>query len=80
MGRTASSRYPVRCRLGLTVYLSTVYDDFDYCFAENGLVAYKWGEALESQSFITFLGEEKYKKLVRFLLHYLADVEVPVRR
>ncbi|ORY69159.1 putative phosphomannomutase [Leucosporidium creatinivorum] len=64
----------------LAVHGQNMYDNFDYCFAENGLVAYKWGEALEAQAFIRFLGEEKYKKLVKFLLHYLADVEVPVRR
>lgn len=57
-----------------------VADDFDYCFAENGLTAIKLGQTLESQSFIKFLGEEKYKTLVKFLLHYIADMDIPIKR
>ena len=53
---------------------------FDFCFAENGLTAYRLGEQLASQSFIGWLGEERYKKLVNFVLRYLADVECPVKR
>ncbi|CAG8713876.1 13050_t:CDS:2 [Gigaspora margarita] len=37
-------------------------------------------EQLESQSFIGWLGEEKYKKLVNFLLKYLADIDLPFKR
>ena len=53
---------------------------FDFCFAENGLTAYRLGVPLASHSFIKWIGEGKYKELVRFLLHYLADLEVPVKR
>lgn len=53
---------------------------FDFCFAENGLTAYRMGEALPSNSFIKWIGEDRYKQLVRFLLHYMADLEVPVKR
>jgi phosphomannomutase len=53
---------------------------FDYAFAENGLTAYKDGQPLPSQSFINFLGEERYKKLVRFILHYIADLDIPIKR
>ncbi|KIY70797.1 eukaryotic phosphomannomutase [Cylindrobasidium torrendii FP15055 ss-10] len=59
---------------------SDVRDDFDYAFAENGLTAYKLGKELQSQSFIKFIGEEKYKKMVNFILHYLADLDVPIKR
>ncbi|GAA6003610.1 hypothetical protein JCM10207_003509 [Rhodosporidiobolus poonsookiae] len=58
----------------------SVTNDFDFCFGENGLTAYKLGEELPSQSFIRFLGEEKYKKLVRFVLHYIADLDIPIKR
>lgn len=58
----------------------TVLNDFDYCFAENGLTAYKDGKALSSQSFIGWLGEEKYKNFVRFVLHYIADLDIPIKR
>ena len=58
----------------------TVLDNFDYAFAENGLTAYKMGVPLESQSFIKFVGEERYKPLVNFILHYVADLDIPIKR
>jgi phosphomannomutase len=53
---------------------------FDYCFAENGLTAYRMGVPLASHSFIKWIGEDNYKKLVRFILHYVADLDIPVKR
>jgi phosphomannomutase len=53
---------------------------FDFCFAENGLTAYRLGEQLPSNSFIKWIGEDQYKELVRFVLHYIADLEIPVKR
>ena len=53
---------------------------FDYCFAENGLTAYRLGQPLASQSFINWLGEEKYQRLVKFVLRYIADLNIPVMR
>ncbi|KAJ7675466.1 eukaryotic phosphomannomutase [Mycena rosella] len=64
----------------LSVNGSNVIDDFDYAFSENGLTAYKMGKALESQSFIKYVGEDRYKLLVNFILHYLADMDVPIKR
>lgn len=58
----------------------TVLQDFDYCFSENGLTAYKLGRELASQSFINWIGEEKYNTLVKFILKYLADIDLPFRR
>ncbi|KAF9132860.1 Phosphomannomutase [Mortierella sp. 14UC] len=57
-----------------------VLKNFDYCFSENGLTAYKLGEQLASQSFIGYLGEERYKKLVNFVLRYIADLDIPIKR
>lgn len=57
-----------------------VIDLFDYCFAENGLTAYRLGEALPSNSFIEWLGEEKYKKMASFILHRIADLDIPIKR
>ena len=64
----------------LNFFISIVFDEFDYGFAENGLIANKLGKALPSQSFIKFLGEEKYKPLVNFVLHYIADLDLPIKR
>jgi hypothetical protein len=64
----------------LTHFFLAAIDDFDYAFAENGLTAYKLGNQLSSQSYIKFLGEERHKKLVNFILHYLADLDIPIKR
>ncbi|KAI9229052.1 MAG: phosphomannomutase [Piptocephalis tieghemiana] len=54
--------------------------DFDFCFSENGLTAYRLGKELASQSFISHLGEKKYQELVNFSLRYIADLDIPVKR
>ncbi|PHH70408.1 hypothetical protein CDD80_6043 [Ophiocordyceps camponoti-rufipedis] len=53
---------------------------FDFCFAENGLTAYKMGSQLPSNSFIAWLGEGRYRTLVDFCLRYIADLDIPVKR
>ncbi|KAL6869648.1 Phosphomannomutase 1 [Amphichorda felina] len=53
---------------------------FDFCFSENGLTAYKLGQELPSNSFIQWLGEDSYKELTNFCLHYIADLDIPVKR
>ncbi|KAJ9626254.1 Phosphomannomutase 1 [Taxawa tesnikishii (nom. ined.)] len=53
---------------------------FDFCFAENGLTAIRMGVPLASHSFIAWIGEEPYQKLVKFILHYIADLELPKKR
>ena len=55
-------------------------DYFDYAFAENGLTAFKKGTPLQSASFIKWIGEEQYKKFVNFVLRYVADLDIPVKR
>jgi len=64
----------------LSVTGNNIIDDFDFAFAENGLTAYRLGKSLQSQSFIKYVGEERYKKLVNFILHYVADLNVPIKR
>ncbi|KAF8955566.1 phosphomannomutase [Flammula alnicola] len=59
---------------------TNILDEFDYAFAENGLTGFKLGKPLPNQSFINFLGEERYKPLVNFILHYIADLDVPIKR
>ncbi|KAI9737257.1 MAG: Phosphomannomutase [Claussenomyces sp. TS43310] len=53
---------------------------FDFCFAENGLTAYRSGVPLASQSFLAWVGEAQYQRLVRFILHYVADLDIPIKR
>jgi phosphomannomutase len=48
---------------------------FDFCFAENGLTAYRLGKQLPSNSFLQWIGEEKYQKLAKFCLRYISELE-----
>jgi phosphomannomutase len=59
----------------------SVLTDFDYVFSENGLVAYKGGALVATQSLARHLGEAKLKELINFLLTYLAGIDdIPVKR
>ncbi|KAJ5195119.1 Phosphomannomutase [Penicillium cinerascens] len=53
---------------------------FDFCFPENGLVAYRLGEPLSSNSFIQWLGEDKYQELADFCLGYISKIKLPKKR
>jgi phosphomannomutase len=57
-----------------------VINDFDYSFSENGLVAYKNGILIGKESIQSHLGEENIKSLVNFALHYIADLDIPIKR
>lgn len=59
---------------------STVMNDYDYMFSENGLMAHKGGKLIDVQSLKSFLGEEKLKEFINFTLHYLADLDIPIKR
>jgi len=58
----------------------TVISDYDYVFSENGLVAHKGSKMIGNQSFKAFLGDEKLKEFINFTLHYIADLDIPVKR
>ncbi|KXZ49155.1 hypothetical protein GPECTOR_23g82 [Gonium pectorale] len=53
---------------------------YDFVFSENGLVAHKEGAQLAVQSLKTFLGEDKLKEFINFVLHYIADLDIPIKR
>jgi len=57
-----------------------VVGEWDYVFSENGLVAYKEGQLLAQQSLKAHLGEEKLQKLLNWILRYVADLNIPVKR
>jgi len=52
----------------------------EYTFAENGLDAYKAGENFARQSFSGHIGEPALKRLINFILHYIADLDIPIKR
>ncbi|XP_028094742.1 uncharacterized protein LOC114294801 [Camellia sinensis] len=53
--------------------------DYDYLFAQNGLVAYKDGKLIGTQSLRSYLGEEKLKGFINFGLHYIADLDIAIK-
>lgn len=57
-----------------------VLDMFDYTFSENGLVAYKGKELIAEASIVSHLGEERLQRLINFVLRYVADLDIPVKR
>ncbi|KAL5215328.1 hypothetical protein ABZP36_004480 [Zizania latifolia] len=58
----------------------SVITDYDYCFSENGLVAHKNGELIGTQSLKSYLGDDKLKEFINFTLHYIADLDIPIKR
>ncbi|CAI0625528.1 unnamed protein product [Linum tenue] len=58
----------------------TVITDYDYVFSENGLVAHKAGNLIGTQSLKSFLGDEQLKEFINFTLHYIADLDIPIKR
>lgn len=43
-------------------------------------MAYKQAQLLAIQSLKTWLGEDSLKELINFLLHYIADLDIPIKR
>lgn len=58
----------------------TVLSDFDYVFSENGLVAYKGGDLIATQSLSEHLGEDRLKDVINFCLKYIAEIDIPIKR
>jgi len=54
--------------------------EWDYVFSQNGLVAFKAGQPLAEQSLKAHLGESQLKELLNFILHYIADLDIPIKR
>ena len=54
--------------------------EYDYLFSENGLVAYQEGQLLGVQSLQKELGEVTLKRFINFILHYIADLDIPIKR
>jgi phosphomannomutase len=52
---------------------------FPYNFSQNGLVAYKNGELLEVQTISKQLGEDNVKRIINWVMKYLADVDIPIK-
>lgn len=51
----------------------------DWCFAENGLNAFKKGVPHDTQSLEKFLGKDKLDELCNFCLDYIKNLDIPVK-
>ncbi|XP_010544714.1 PREDICTED: phosphomannomutase-like [Tarenaya hassleriana] len=58
----------------------SVIHDYDYVFSENGLVAQKDGKLIGKEDLKQFLGEDKLKEFINYTLHYIADLDIPIKR
>ncbi|RWS16890.1 hypothetical protein B4U79_00181 [Dinothrombium tinctorium] len=69
-GSGANANQPLECMLR----------QYDYVFAENGLVAYKSDKLLGRQSIAEFLGEHKCQQFINFCLDYMSKIYLPLKR
>lgn len=53
---------------------------FDWCFAENGLLAHKDGAVIGQTSLVTHLGEDNLKRVINWVLAYFSTLDIPVKR
>merc|ERR1711879_1075985 len=53
---------------------------FDYCFSENGLLAYKDGVKIGETSLVGHLGGDKLKRLINWTLKYFSELDIPIKR
>ncbi|XP_069685702.1 uncharacterized protein Pmm2 isoform X2 [Periplaneta americana] len=57
-----------------------VLKEYDYVFAENGLIAYKDGNLIGRQSIQDHVGEKALQTFINFSLGYMSKIELPVKR
>ena len=53
---------------------------FKYIFSENGLVSYKGTDLLHKMNIKSAIDEKLLQKIINFVLHYIADLELPYKR
>lgn len=58
----------------------TALKDFDYVFAENGLMAYANGQLIATQSLQKAIGEDLLQEFTNYVLGYLSKVKLPKKR
>lgn len=57
-----------------------VIHKFDYVFPENGLVQYYNGKEIGRECIQQYMGEEKLQIFINYVLKYLSNVMLPVKR
>lgn len=54
--------------------------ELDYSFSQNGLVAYRNGELIHSKKLSDEYSPARMNEFLSFVLHYVADLDIPVKR
>lgn len=57
-----------------------VANKFDYVFCENGLMQYRGGQLISSESILGVLGEQLLQRVINFSLGYMSKIELPAKR
>ncbi|KAL6425740.1 hypothetical protein ACFW04_009667 [Cataglyphis niger] len=57
-----------------------LFEKYKYIFAENGLIAFKDGKTLPSQSIQDMLGEDVLQDFINFVLRYISELKLPFKR
>lgn len=57
-----------------------VANQFDYVFCENGVVQYRQGKLISTQSILNYIGEETLQKVINFALGYMSKLQLPAKR
>uniref|UniRef100_A0A2R5L8Q1 Phosphomannomutase n=1 Tax=Ornithodoros turicata TaxID=34597 RepID=A0A2R5L8Q1_9ACAR len=68
------------CKIEEQMGGATAIEEFDYVFAENGLVSLRKGKEFARESLLHYVGEEKLQEFINFCLHYIADLKLPQKR
>lgn len=58
---------------------NNILKEFDYVFAENGLVAYHNGNLIASKSIREHLGKRNIKLFIAYCLEYISKLDIPVK-
>lgn len=58
---------------------SDLFKNFDYVFAENGLVAFKNSELIYEGNMREFIGQKNFNDLVSFCLEYIGKLKLPCK-
>ncbi|XP_061181008.1 uncharacterized protein LOC133189623 [Saccostrea echinata] len=59
---------------------SNVAKEYDFLFAENGLVAFQDGKQVGQENLLHNKGEECLQKVINFALKYMSELELPAKR
>ncbi|EDW70505.1 phosphomannomutase [Drosophila virilis] len=57
-----------------------ILNEFDFIFPENGLVQIERGKEVGKQNIIQHLGESTLQRFINYVLRYLSELELPIKR